>query len=152
MGRPKKGTKENPATLEDLENAIDILIPAKPFIITKADIKDLYCGYTYKINAGVGQGDKVTVDGNGIVDDDMVNAFAKLNVHLAYIDDVYKHSGIEIDDIDKFHTDNLALLYYVTGFEIKGSEDQEKIILTGSKYINCGGRIKIVTPEIILDN
>ena len=124
-----------------------------PFIITEAAIKDDFCTYKFEITSGIGLGDSHKVDGSGIIDDDMRTAFSKFNVHLAAIDDVFKHSGIEIDDIDKFHTEELTGLYHVTGFQIKGGKDNECIVLTGNKYVStAGGRIELKSPKIPLDN
>lgn len=123
------------------------------FIINEAAIKDDFCNYTYEIIDGVGVGDKHKVNGSGIIEDDMRDAFRKLNVHLAAIDDVFKLSGIEIGDIDKFHNHELTGHYHVTGFKIKGGLENESIILIGSKFVGtAGGRIELATPKIPLDN
>jgi hypothetical protein len=79
--------------------------------ITGAEIKDDFCHYSYEIISGKPAGFTHNVKGTGIIDDDMRTAFSKLNVHLAVIDDVFKHSDITIGDIDKMHNDDLALLY-----------------------------------------
>lgn len=143
----KKGSKENPITTEDLEN-----LEKPPYLIIEAALKDGFCNYTYEVAKGLGEGDKHAVKGSGLVKDDMNNAFHAFNVHLACIDDVFKHSGIEIENIDDYHTHELAGLYSVTAFSIKGSEESESIILTGTKYLSCGGRIQIPSPKIPLDN
>lgn len=125
----------------------------KPFIITAAVIKDGFCNYSFEEKTGVNAGDSHNVKGMGIVDDDMIEAFQKLNVHLACLDDIFKHSELEISDIDKEHNNELVALYEVTGFSIKGSEDAESIILIGSKGITASGeRIEIKTPKIPLDS
>jgi hypothetical protein len=124
-----------------------------PYIIKKASIKDELCDYTYEVTDGIGIGDTHNVKGKGLIDPDLRNAFARLNVHLAVIDEVFKHSNIEIDDIDKFHTSELAALFEVTSFEIKGSKENESIILKGNKHVSsAGGRIEMDAPKIMLDN
>lgn len=126
--------------------------PKKPFEIMAASIKDDFCNYTYEIKQGVGAGDTHQVKGRGIVDPDMLDSFAKLNVHLAVLDDVYAHSGIEIDDIDKFHGHELSTRYTVTGIKVKGDGENKTVVLVGTKFITCAsGRIAIETPKIPVD-
>lgn len=124
----------------------------KPIIIKEASIKDSFCNYTYEVNTGVGLGDKHKVNGENQVVDDMIAAFNKFNVHLACIDDIFKHSKTEITDIDTMHNHELTYLYHVTGFKMKGSVESESIILTGNKYVTAGSRIEFETPRIALDN
>lgn len=122
-------------------------------VITAASIKDDFCHYSYEITGGVGLGDSHSVKGSGVIEDDMRTAFSKFNVHMAFIDDVFKHSGIEVEDIDAQHSNELTFLYTVTGFKIKGKEDNESIILIGNKYVSsAGGRIEMETPKIALDD
>lgn len=121
--------------------------------IIGAQIKDDYCNYTFEIKSGVGIGDTHNVKGSGIVEGDMHEAFGKFNVHLACIDDVFKHSGIDFERIDEVAMHELTNTYHVTGFKIKGGKDNESIILIGSKHVSeAGGRIEIQTPKIPLDN
>ena len=146
-----KGTKQNPIVTEELEDILTDQV--KEFVIKKASINDSLCNYSYKILNGVGVGDTHTVKGTVICADSMLEAFAAFNVHMACIDDVFKHSGTDIDDIDTMHGHKLATIYTVTGFEIKGEAEDESIILTGNKYIgSAGGRIELTTPKITLDN
>lgn len=136
-------------------NAEDFLesLEEKSFSIMEASIKDDFCNYTFKIINGVGSGDTHSVKGSGIIEDDMRDAFSIFNVHLATIDDVFKLSGIEMEDIDNHHNHELTSHYHVTGFKIKGGIENESIILIGSKYVGtAGGRIELVTPKIPLDN
>jgi len=125
----------------------------KEFEITGASIKDDFCTYSFSIKSGVGIGDTHNVKGSGIVDPDMHEAFRGLNAHLAAIDDMFKHNGIEVENIDEMHNNPLTDLFSVTGFVIKGSEDNESIILKGNKYLSStGGRMELETPKIPLDN
>lgn len=125
----------------------------KPFEIISASINDDFCQYEFLVTEGVGKDDKIKVQGSGIIEDDMRNAFIALKVHLACIDDIFKHSEIEIDYIEKFNNHDHTHLYSVTGFKVKGAKENESVILIGTKYISCaGGRIDIVTPKIPLDN
>lgn len=141
--RKKKVSKDEKKLLE----------ATKSYSIKEASIKDDFCNYTFEITDGIGVGDTHNVKGSGRVEIDMNDAFAKLNVHLAVIDDVFKHSGIDIEDIDKYHNDELASLYNVSGIKIKGGRENESVILIGSKYISsAGGRIELASPKIPLDN
>lgn len=124
----------------------------KPFEITSAQIADDFCNYSFEILAGVGLGDTHNVKGKGIIDPDLQEAFSKFNAHLAFVDDVFGHSGIEVADIDMFHTHDLTLLFNVTGFQIKGGEGNESIVLIGTKYVNSvTSRIELKSPKIPLD-
>lgn len=136
-------------------NAEDLLesFDEKSFSIKEASLKDDFCNYTFEITHGVGSGDTHSVKGSGIIEDDMRDAFSKFNVHLAAIDDVFRLSGIELEDIDNYHAHELATRYHVTGFKIKGGTENESIVLIGSKYVGtAGGRIELATPKIPLDN
>lgn len=88
----------------------------KPFEITSAQIADDFCNYSFEILSGVGVGDTHNVKGKGIIDGDLQVAFSKFNAHLAFVDDVFSHSGIEVEDIDLMHNHDLTLLFNVTGF------------------------------------
>lgn len=126
--------------------------PERDYVILNAKLKDGFCNYTYEVTKGIGAGDSHNVKGTNIFLDDMRFAFGQLNVHLAVIDEAFKNSGVEIDDINKFHAHELATRYYVDGIKIIGSKENESIILSGSKYVStAGGRIDLVTPKIPLD-
>ena len=129
------------------------LVPTGPYIIKEASVKDDFCNYTYEVVEGKGAGDTHAVKGSGIILNDMREAFGRLNVHLACIDDVFSHSQTEVDDIDKFHVHDLAHLYHVTGIKVRGGKSNESVIIVGSKYVNSsGGRIDLVTPKIPMDS
>lgn len=126
---------------------------SKGFEIKEAAIKDDYCNYSYDITEGIGAGDNHKVKGTGIVDPDMHLAFNKFNVHLAVIDDIYKHSNIEIDDIDKFHNHDLTLLFNVTGFKVKGGDANQSVVLSGTKYVTSAvGRMELDSVPVLLES
>ncbi len=124
------------------------------FLITSAVIKDELCHYSFDIIYGVGMGDTHAVKGKGIVMESLKEAFQKLNVHMAVIDDVFKHNKIDISNIDKFHNNELSGLYTVNGFKIKGGSENESVTLIGTKYVTSagGGRIELETPKVALDS
>ena len=126
--------------------------PATDYKITAASLKDDICNYTFEITSGVGEGEVHSVKGHGIAKDELIDAFRKFNVHMACIDDVFKHSNITIENLNAFENHTLTALYYVTGFKIKGHGDDEAIVLIGVKQISAtGGRIAIETPKIPMD-
>ncbi len=125
----------------------------KPYIITDAVLAEGFCNYSFKVCEGHDAGDTHKVKGSGLVLEDMPKAFQKFNAHLACIDDVFEHSGTDVTSISKMHNHELTALYDVTGFKIKGSEENESIILMGTKEVQCsGGHIAIQTPAIPLDS
>ncbi|MES2395636.1 MAG: hypothetical protein V4549_06520 [Bacteroidota bacterium] len=135
------------------KNKLKKVLDEKPFKIMSASIVDDFCNYAFEIKSGVGIGDRHTVKGNGIVDQDMKDAFERLNVHLAAIDDVFKHSGIEVSNIDKLRPHVLTGDYEVTGFKIFALGENEAIVLIGHKHVSCSGeRMDLQTPKIPLDN
>jgi len=152
MAKAKKGSKENPITTEDLANIKIDGEKKRSYKIIEALLKDGFCNYTYQIISGIGINDSHGVKSkSGTIKDDMYDAFARLKVHLAVIDDVFKNSKVEFEDIDTMHSDEITLLYEVTGIKIKGSEESESVILIGNKYVSAGGRITLESPKISLD-
>lgn len=125
----------------------------KPEInIIAATIKDGFCLYDYFEKEGDVTGDKVKVKGHGLVEQDMHDAFHKLKIHLAVIDDVFVHQGKEIKNIEKMHNDEIVAKYFVQGFKIKGEEGEEQVILIGTKKVSAAvGEMAIETPAILLD-
>jgi hypothetical protein len=137
--------------LETFKDVAEKLTEGRPYKITDAEIKDDLCNYSYEIIRGIGVGDSHSVKGSALVDQDLSKALAQFNVHLAVIDDAFKHSGIEVEDIDEEHGHDLAFLYTTTALKIRGTEDSPSIILIGHKYLSSGGRMKIESPKISLD-
>ncbi len=123
--------------VKDLKSATHKAIEEKDFEVTGAQIYDGKCNFTIKVNKGKAIGTH-TVKGEGLVDADMEIAFSFLNVHFAILDDIFKHSGIEIESIKKFNNHELSLLYHVTGIKIKGGEENPTITLTATKTVTNG--------------
>jgi len=121
--------------------------------IVSAEIKDLFCNYTYSIKQGANVGDEHKVKGKGIVDEDMREAFQKLRVHLANIDDAFILYGEDVKNIQGLTDHELTQNYIVTGIKIKGGSDSELVSLIGNKYCTYApGRIHLETPLIAMDN
>ena len=148
MARPKKGSKENPVTEQEMEDILENG-PKRPYKITEAVIVDDFCNYKYEMTEGKGPYDKHKVDGKGIIVDDMRDVFRKFRVHLAAVYGVFSLQGLDIKDIDAHHSDDVTAEFHVSGFKVKGGEDMESISLIGSKHIaSVGGRMAVVTPWI----
>lgn len=155
MSKGKKGSKENPVVIdaENLAKLAEAFKPKRAYEITGAVIKDDLCKYSYEVTEGIGIGDPHTVPSIHIIKDEMRKAFSMFNVHLAVLDDIFKHADVQFEDINKMHGEEFTGLYFVTGFQIKGSKDNESIILIGQKYVSqAGGRFELKTPKIPLDN
>lgn len=147
MAKAKKGSKENPITLQDLEN-----LNQRNYKIVEARISDGFCNYKFEIIRGVGAGQVHSVtDKKNIINDDMYTAFGKLRAHMAVIDRAFKHSAIEVEDIDSMHSHELSHEYNVVGFKMKDKKGYETIQLMGEKHVDQGWAT-ITTPEISLDN
>lgn len=143
----KKGTRQNPVTVEEMENP-----NARSYRIVEASLKDDFCNYKFEVLKGVGLGQVHSVtDKKNIIDEDLRKAFQKFRVHLAFIDDVFKIAGINVDDIDKFHKHDHTIDYTVSGFKMKSRKGYETIQLIGEKHVAMGWE-PIETPDIILDN
>lgn len=151
--KDKKVISINAGSIKEAVDALNKAANQRSYIILGASIKDDFCDYNYEVTSGIGIGDKHKVDGTGIVEDDLREAFGKFNVHLAVMDEVFKHSKIEVDDIDQFHMHELTLLYRVKSFKIKKSKGYESISLVGEKYVSsAGGWMGLTSPEVALDN
>lgn len=149
MTKSKKGTKENPITTDDIAKALKVM--EKPFEIKGAVIKDGFCKYSYQMMNGPTEGDVLDRKGAHIVHDDMTNAFEKLNVHCAVIDDAFKFSKITIESIEDMREHELTQLFSVSGFKIGGSEENESVVLTGIKWVSEGGNIAWESTKIKFD-
>lgn len=148
----KKGTKANPITSKDLENLAK-KIAGRDYKIIEAAVKDDFCNYTYEVTGGIGIGDTHGVKGAGIIKDELREALGVLHVHLAVMDESFKHSGIEITDIDTLHTHELTSLYRVNSFKVKDTKGAAHVTLKGTKYSSsAGGWFDITSPNVALDN
>lgn len=125
----------------------------KPLSFLSASMSDgVLSPYSFEVKHGVGVGFVHTIKGKGLFKDSLANAFVKLNVHLAAIDDVFKHAEVEIPTINKMRNNDLTFLYTVSAFKIQTTGDEESVILTGSKRVSSSGNwMSIATPKIPLD-
>lgn len=127
----------------------DVIDNVKEMEITKAVLRDGFCDYTYQVNHGSDKGDKHNVKGTGLIMDDLRNAFDKLKVHLAVMDEGFKSRNIEVENIDNFHDDEITDMYRVDSIEFKGSSEDESVIITGTKYTSViGEHLEVKTPKV----
>ena len=123
----------------------------KDYVITQANLVDGMVNYTYEIKSGVGTGNVHKVKGKGLYKDDLTEAFHKLAVHLAAVDDIFRHASVE-GSLSHLRKHELSKKYMVDGIVIKGEEDQKLVVLIGTKDIQCSGdRMDLKTPSIPLD-
>ena len=129
----------------------EITKPDRPYVVTEATLKDGYCHYSILIIEGTGEGNTMKIKGTHVVTDDLTNAFDKLRTHLAYVDDIYKHNKVKIEDIDKHYLDEFSELYTVHGFKMGGNDEAETVYLRGNKYLSQCGNVSFDTGAIALD-
>lgn len=127
-------------------------VPVKPILITNATIKESICSYGYEINAGPCSGDQVkNRQGSQIVHEDMEKCFAALNVHLAILDDHFmgpEHMAMNMT-LDQMADE--ASQYFISGFKVKGQDENESFTLLGGKYVKHGS-ISLESPKISKTN
>ena len=133
------------------EDIIDLLGKANDFIekafkkeleVKSAHLDGDFCNYSYELKTGACAGDCLSRDGASIVHDDLKEKFARLRVHIAYLDDSFSLAGQEIGDIDQCHEDDIATKYEAVGFKLEGTGENESVILSGIKSVWFGS-IKI---------
>ncbi len=150
MGRKKLEINGNvvSGTIDDFKAAMDAAAEEqKPIEITSAVIKELLCNYGYEIKTGPGAGDKIpTRKGSAIVHEDMRQAFEALNVHLAILDDAFSEPEYSIG-LDILSCKEAVENFYVCGFKLSGSEENEGIVLLGEKSVQHGS-ISLESPKI----
>ncbi|MBX3253950.1 MAG: hypothetical protein KF862_07390 [Chitinophagaceae bacterium] len=115
----------------------------KPFIILNAKVKEGICEYSYEINSGPCEGDQVKGrKGINIVHDDLTDAFSKLDVHLAILDDAFIDQELSLEEMEKE-----TKSFRVYGFRVSGTDENEGFILSGEKWVKYGS-VGIDSPKI----
>jgi hypothetical protein len=98
------------------------------------------------VNGGGTVTNDITKKCNTLVHEDLKKAFAKLKLHLVAICDLRKieiiKAAYEFDQIDLEQFKD----YEVTGFSIGGDDDNEGVVLIGSRKFDSGKVLNIVTP------
>lgn len=147
MAKSKKGLNVSAEVVEAIFEK-----PKKPFQVISASVTDGYCNYSLEHLTGFKIGEITNhKKGKLIAHDDLHKALTRMNVHLAVIDDIFKHAGIDVTNIDKMHSHDFTWLYSVTGFKIQGKDENEGVILIGTKAVSGSGRFSLETHKIALD-
>jgi hypothetical protein len=97
------------------------------------------------------QGTKVTTDScPGTVHPDLIAAFSELHEHLGRLcfQPISEHNPLHKNDPTQ---PALICNIHCTGFSLKGSEDKEKITLTGYRTLPNAKDIKLVSPAQLWD-
>jgi len=123
----------------------------KPLQFTSAKLRDGFCDYTMAVKLGEGVGTH-SVKGIGLYEFSLTKAFKRLNVHLAIVDDFFKHSGLEIANTNEAENTPFADLYDVSAFSLKGEDDNLSVVIKGTKYVTQTGgeRLEITSHKIPL--
>lgn len=123
----------------------------KPVQFTSAKLRDGFCDYTMAVKLGEGVGTH-SVKGVGLYEFSMTKAFKRLNVHLAIVDDLFKHTGLEIQNTNEAENTPFADLYDVTAFSLKGEDENLSVVIKGNKYVTQTGgeRLEITSHKIPL--
>lgn len=164
----KKGVVSISGTVEEITERLkkvsdNLHIKIDPnerdYQITGAKIKDMLCNYDYIITGEKNTGETGSIKGPGIVDDDLLNAIARLNVHAACLDGAFRTAHIEIGsesefkNIDDLRNHELTANYIVTGINIRGGEGNESVILIGTKYLaQASDHMEFKMPKILIGN
>lgn len=134
-------------TADNLEEFIE-LMQQRPYKITGASIKEGLCNFSYEVLSGPMKGSKVpNHKGGSLVHQDMINAFQKLEVHLATAVDEFKYIIKKYDNLEKLENHEIRGLFSVSGFRIQGQDENEGFIILGEKY-GTFGSIAIESPKI----
>lgn len=117
-------------------------------IIKKAKLKSrsLEVELTETVETDNGQvTNEVIMKCAGLVHDDLRKVFQRLVLHMILVCDLKKADHI---NLDTFEMDNLSEFddYEVKGFTIGGQDDHEGVVIIGSRKLDNGKVLNIVTP------
>lgn len=122
----------------------------KAFEIKNAKIVDQSLVYSYTIMDGVNKGDLIpNRKGVNIVHEDLQQAMSKLVVFLAHVDGAYHWSNNQTP-LQELEDDKTTEDYDVVGFSLSGAEENQSVIIKGSKKTPYG-IMDIETPKIKLN-
>jgi hypothetical protein len=164
MAKLKVLNNEISGTAEDIMDVLDKATNRmarqnegeKLYIISAASLSADFCHYSYSLASGITRGDEVNRKGSLIVHDDLKNAFEKLYVHLAAICEEIDYSKIKnIETIEAYDEDNhktnsieyKVSRFYVSGFSIKGTGENEGVVINGSKLLSTDDSVKLTSPN-----
>jgi hypothetical protein len=140
----------------EVSDATEVKI--KTIEIRGAKLKDDFCNYTYELKTGPTAGDACNRSGASIVHDDLKTAFRKLSPHLAVIcEEVDSHKISDISDYELLDPtedwransiEKKVLQFFVTGFTLDGTGENEGVTLFGFKRLSTGDDLTLKTYKI----
>jgi hypothetical protein len=115
--------------------------------IKKAKIKEekLICEYTESREGGV---DKISKECGETVHQDMVDAFRKLDVHVAIICEQVVEQDDFVSEDDRFSDADkkISTAIWCTGYSIGGEDEHEGVTLIGRRDLTSGKALNLVAP------
>lgn len=154
--------KKIDASKEGVDNLLNAMHLTTPVRITAATIKDGFCTYYYDLKVNETVTDKLKRNSGLLVHIDLLNAFKKLNPHLAVICE--EINAFDITDIEKIVSSDdeeaydklpddekkisdIMSQYSVTGFTIDSTGENEGVSLVGTKKLSTGEPLKLDAPK-----
>jgi hypothetical protein len=120
-------------------------------IVKKAKLKDRSLEVNLEETITTSGGGSVTNEilkkCNTLVHDDLIAAFDHLKIHMVKACDFKKSELIDRTTIDDFDLSFLSD-YRIKGFSIGGADDNEGVVLIGSREFSSGKVLNIITPFI----
>lgn len=98
---------------------------------------------------------KVTNSCDAAIHNDLKEAFQNLIPHLALICEELPESKVKsiikngFQDMDE--ENDIRIKFHVQSFKIKGKDDSESIIISGTKLLKIGKSVKLISPSIRWD-
>jgi hypothetical protein len=151
-------TKNSAAVAEPIEELSSPESLIKPIVIRGANIKDSFCNYIYELTSGPTYGDGIKRSGASVIHNDLHLAMDRLKPHLAVtceqVDDT-KIKDIEdlesLDPTDDYKTNSIekkVLMFFVTGFTLEGSGENESVTLIGFRRLTTSDDLALKSPKI----
>jgi hypothetical protein len=151
--------KKSAAVAEPIEetSSTEIASLIKPIVIRGASIKDSFCNYIYELTSGPTYGDGIRRSGASVIHNDLQLAMDRLKPHLAVICEQIDDSKIkDIEDLESldptgdYKTNSIEkriLMFFVTGFTLEGSGENESVTLSGFRRLSTGEDLPLKSPK-----
>ena len=111
--------------------------------IIKAKItKDSTLEATYRDDTGT-----ISIAGKNLVTNDLIDAFAKLIPHLAFLTEQKEASGEKLDTLP-----DISKILEVTGYTRGGQDESAGVTLTGKRILQSGKVLNLNSPFTQLQN
>lgn len=149
--------KNSAAVAEPIDDSPSTEALIKPIVIRGANIKDSFCNYIYELTSGPTYGDGIRRSGASVIHNDLQLAMDRLKPHLAVICEQVEDSKIkDIEDLENldligdYKTNSIEkkiLMFFVTGFTLEGSGENESVTLTGFRRLSTGEDLPLKSPK-----